>query len=181
MNFPGGRLVSSGWRRRPIGFGDRSSRQRANRSPRESMRIRVLILTVLIAGWVLPAGVDACLPDAALEVTHSHAADHVGREHAHGQGQSQGSAHEHATAPEFPQHGTGAPSEAPICCSVSMAAPPRDASALSSTLRTKPTLLALPSPLPSSSQLQGFPSGARFRLQQPAPQPFARTRRPLLI
>lgn len=148
------------------------------------MQLRVLIVFVLIAGWVPPAGADACPPDAAQGVAHSHAADHGGREHAHthdDHSHGRRVAHDHAAAPESPQSGPDAPTGMSICCSDSMGTPTHVASALNFAPRSKPILLALPSRVLSDSQPASFPSAARFRLRQPVSQPFARTRRPLLI
>ncbi len=150
-------------------------------STRKSMRIRALITIVLTAGWMLPAGALACPPHTAEADAHSEAAHHDGHEDSHGASNRGDAAHDHAAGPESRTGEPGAPLDAPSCCSGDARAPAVLASVLDAKPRPKSIPLALPNPLLDLPQPVVLPSGARLQLRQPAPLPYARTRRPLLI
>ena len=145
---------------------------------RESMRIRLVILIVLTAGWVLPSGARACAPHTSEEGAHSHAARDDGHEHTHGASDHGHAAHDHLAGVASPP---GAPTDEPTCCSDDTRVPALLAAVLDAKPRPKSIPLALPNPLLDVPQPVVLPSGARLRLRQPAPLPYARTRRPLLI
>ena len=145
------------------------------------MRIRALILAVLTAGWMLPAGAIACpeySPDAD---RYSNDARHETHEHSHGPSDHGRGDHDHAAGPESRSGEPGAPPDVPTCCSRDTRAPVALASVLDTKPRPKSIPFAPPSPLLDVPQLVVLPSGARLRLRQPEPLPYARTRRPLLI
>ena len=145
------------------------------------MRIRALILIVLTVGWVLPAGARACPRPTPEADAHSQAAHHDGHEHAHGASHHGRGDHDHAAEPESRRGEPGAPLNAPSCCSGDTKPPAVLASVLDAKPRPKSIPHALPNPLLAVRQAVVLPSGARVRLRQPPPLPFARTRRPLLI
>ena len=145
------------------------------------MRIRALILIVLTAGWMLPAGALACPPHKPEAGTHSQAAHHDGPEHTHGASDRGETAHHHAAGPESRRGEPGAPTDAPRCCNSDTRAPAVLASVPDAKPRPKSIPLALPIPLLDVSRSGVLPSGAWLRPRQPAPLPYARTRKPLLI
>ncbi len=139
---------------------------------------------------MLPAGAIACPeypPDAD---RYSNDARHETHEHSHGPSDPGRGDHDHAAGPES-QRGQGgelgvpgkpgAPLDAPTCCSRDTRAPVALASVLDTKPRPKSIAFAAPSPLLDVPQPVVLPSGARLRLRQPEPLPYARTRRPLLI
>ncbi len=145
------------------------------------MRIQALILIVLTVGWMLPAGALGCPRQTSEADAHSQAAHHDGHQHTHGAGHHERGDHDHAAGPESRRGEPGAPIDAPTCCSGDTRAPAVLASVRDAKPRPKSIPLALPNPLLDVSQPGGLPSGARLRLRQPAPLPYARTRRPLLV
>ena len=146
------------------------------------MRIRALISIVLTVGWMLPAGALACPPHTAEADAHSDAAHpHDGHERTHAAGDHGVAAHNHAAAPESQKSVPGAPLEVPTCCSDGTRTPTLVASVLDAKPRPKSSRVSLPSPLLDVPRPGVLPSGARLRLRQPAPLPYTRTRRPLLI
>ena len=151
------------------------------RSTRKSMRIRALILIVVTVGWVLPTGALACPSDTPKADAHSQVAHHDGHEHTHAASHHGRGDHDHAAGPESRRGEPGAPLDAPSCCSDDPRAPALLAAVLDAKPRPKSIPLALPNPLLDVPQPVVLPSGARLRLRQPAPLPYARTRRPLLI
>ncbi len=146
------------------------------------MRIRVLILIVLTAGWLLPAGGLACRSDSAADGGHPHVARQDGHPHAHGLSDHDPAEHSHAQAtsdsrPSAPS----APSDDPICCTSDANASVAIGSIRDARPRSKAAPVALSNLLPKVPQPVALPTGARLRLRQPPPLPYARTRRPLLI
>ena len=145
------------------------------------MRIRALILTVLTAGWMLPAGALACAGHPQDADRYSHDAHPEVHEHSHGAGDHGRGDHDHATGQKSRGGESGAPPDAPTCCSRDTRAP----AVLASVLDAKPRLKSIPfapqNPLLDVPQPVVLPSGAWLRLRQREPLPFARTRRPLLI
>lgn len=150
-------------------------------SKRKSMRIRALISIVITAGWVLPAGVLACPAHSAAANAHVHAAPPDGHEHSHAASEPGPGGHDHAARPESRTGEPGAPTHAPTCCSDDARIPAVAASMLDGKPRPKSISLSLPSPLLDAPRAEVLPSASRFQLRQPAPLPYARTRRPLLI
>jgi hypothetical protein len=145
------------------------------------MRIRTLISIVLTVGWILPAGALACPPHAAEADAHSHAAHNDSHEHAHGASDRGDVAHDHVAAPEPREGEPGAPTDASICCRAGTRVPTVVASMLDAKPRPKSIPLALSNSLLDLPQPAALLSRARLRLHQPAPLPYVRTRRPLLI
>lgn len=145
------------------------------------MRIRALILIVLTAGWMLPAGALPCpelSPDADRD---SYDAHHEAREHSHGVSDHGRGDHDQAAGPESRRGEAGALPDAPTCCSRDTRAPAVLASLLDTKPRPKSIPLVPPNPLLDVPQPVVLPGGFRMRLRQPEPLPYARTRRPLLI
>ena len=150
------------------------------------MRIRALITIVLTAGWMLPAGALACPSLTADADAHSHShADHgTGHEHGHGNSDPGHGDHDHVAGPEAQRAVSGepgAPLDEPKCCSDDTRAPAVVASVLDAKPRPKSISFALASPLFGAPEPVVLPGGLRFRLRQPPPLPYTRTRRPLLI
>ena len=150
-------------------------------STQESMRIRALILIVLTVGWVLPAGALECRPHTPEADVHSQAAHRDGHEEAHGPSNHGDAGHHHAAAPGSQKTESGAPLDGPTCCSDDTTMPTVVASVLDAKPRPKSSPVSLLSPLLDVHRPVLLPSGARLRLSQPPPLPYARTRRPLLI
>lgn len=151
-------------------------------SSRMTVRIRALILIVLTAGWLLPAGGFACATDAS----HTHVASPVAHDHSeghsHGPSNRQPSEHSHVAAtPGSSESAPASPAEDPLCC--------RGASEHSAAIgvlskqdaRPKATPVALSQGVPDPFQPVVLPSKAHLRLRQPPPLPYASSRRPLLI
>ena len=151
------------------------------------MRLRALILILLMVSWMVPAAGQSCPSDAAGPAArghadaHSHATRHDGHEHTHGAGHHGDATHDHAAAPESQKSEPGAPLDAPTCCSGDTRAPAVVATMLDAKPRPKSIPLAPSNPLLDVPQPVVLPSAARLRLRQPAPLPYVRTRRPLLI
>lgn len=145
------------------------------------MKIRALILIAVTLGWVLPAGALPCAPHAEDADAHSRTAHEDGREHTHEVGHHGLGDQDHAAALEFGSGKPVTPLEAPICCSGETRTPIVLASVLDAKPRPKSIPIALSNSLLDVPQPVVLPSGARLRLRQPAPLPYARTRRPLLI
>ena len=143
------------------------------------MRIHALILIVLTAGWMLPAGALACRPHTEEADAHSHAAHDDGHEHAHGA--SHHGSGDQAAGLESRRDEPGAPTDAPSCCSDDTRMPTIIASVVDAKPRTKSIPLALRNPFLNLPQPVVLPGGTRFRLGQPVSLAYARTRRPLLI
>ena len=141
------------------------------------MKIRALILIVLTAGWALPAGALACSPHSLEAEAHSHAPHDDGHEPGQGASGHGPGDHHHAARGESGRGDPGAPS----CCSCDTRAPVVVGSALDTKPRPKSILLALSNSLLDEPRPVVLPRVAWLRLRQPAPLPYARTRRPLLI
>ena len=145
------------------------------------MRIRALILIVVTLGWALPAGALPCAPHAGEAEGHSDAAHDDGHEHTHEVSHHGRGDPDHAAGPEFGSGKPVTPLDAPTCCSDNTSTFAVVASATSAKPRPKSIPITLLNPLLDVPQPMVLPSGARLRLRQPAPLPYARTRRPLLI
>ncbi len=156
------------------------------------MRIRALITIVLTAGWMLPAGALACPSLTADADSHSHADHGTGHEHGnsdpghgdHDPGADSTNSHDHVAGPGAQRAVPGAPDaplDEPKCCSDDTRAPAVVASALDAKPRPRSISFALASPLLGAPGPVVLPARARLRLRQPAPLPYARTHRPLLI
>jgi hypothetical protein len=156
-------------------------------STRESMRIRTLISILLTVGWLLPAGAFACPPRSAEADPHSdsahhgHSAHHDGHEQSHAASDRGDFAHDHAASSEPARDEPGAPADAPTCCRDDSSALAVVVSVLDAKPCPKSISLALSPSVPEVQQSVALPSRAWLRLRQPAPLPYARTRRPLLI
>lgn len=175
--------ISSARKRRPMPFEAPSREQRASLHGR-GMRVRVLSLIILITAWLAPANGGACPSDARGASDQTHPATHEAGGHEHGDAHhASGTPHSHATQAESETPGSHAPADGPHCCrsepraAVLTASLPADG-----TQRAKSLLLEAPAPATFDSL--AAPARSRFLLpgrQPPPPEPFARTRRPLLI
>jgi hypothetical protein len=166
--------ISSRRKRRSMPLEATSRGRRAGQHGR-GMRIRALCLIMLIAAWLVPAGGGACPADTRGASGHAHAAS--GHEHG-----DPGSSHAHAVSQESETR-PDAPAESPRCCSSDPKPAVLTASApAGETQRLKSMSLELP----ALALFESFATPARNRLRlpggRPPPlEPFARTRRPLLI
>lgn len=148
------------------------------------VRIRALGLIVLISAWLVPVGGGACPTDARAADDHTHTATHDTGGHEHGDAHhASGTRHAHATREESEAPGSHAPAEGPQCCR----SEPR-AAVLTASLAADatPRVKSLPVELLTPTSFSALTAPARSRAalpggQPPPPEPFARTRRPLLI
>ncbi len=88
--------------------------------------------------------------------------------------------HDHAAAAGSQKSESDAPLQVPTCCD-NEARVPVVASVPDANPRPKPIPLALLYPLLAAHEPMLLANGARLRLGEPPPLPYARTRRPLLI
>ena len=161
------------------------------------MRTRALIAIVLTIGWLLPSGAIACPTGPEAVTTHAHGDHHDGHAHAHpgaddgdarhdhaaagDHGHAAASHHDHAAPPALAESGTAAPGHAPTCCKNDAKTPVLTISLPEFQSRPNPNPLAVLAMPPHVPQPGLVLSGSRLRLRQPAPLPYARTHRPLLI
>lgn len=144
------------------------SRERRPSQRGRGMRIRASILITLMAAWLMPAGVGACPKDA-------HGASH----HAH----PALSAHSHAAGEASESPASNAPADGSTCCRDTSRAAVLTASL---TPDATPRVKSLPVLLSVSPAFDSLTARMQNRVAIPARQlphsePFARTRRPLLI
>jgi hypothetical protein len=145
------------------------------------MRTRALILTALTVLWLVPSGAGACSPHAPGSDLHAQADHHGGQEHPDGTSDQGEATHAHVLVPASQDSETDAPQGVPTCCDDEGRAPAVVASVRHTDPRPAPLPLALPNPLLAAPELVVLLNGARLRMRQPPPLPYARTRRPLLI
>lgn len=157
------------------------------------MQIRALILLVVLSGWLIPAAGWPCALDTQVSAPHVHSADadsgshsHTGPDHSHAErdhnaGHSHDSSTTDTNVPSIASDSHSSRDDA-TCCNPGAETP--IVVGLFAKAESHPTL-STPQPLAALTTLTPYAvdlrNEAHVRQQLPPPQPFARTRRPLLI